>query len=261
MAQIIPLKPIFERLPAKTRTHGEVIVFVHHYGGHKYSFRRHMSWLNDLGYDVITFDLPLKEVFEIRPGKLPFDRLFKFGLRHVWAEKIETVLGSLSEKKILYSFSSPSASVLQVISARSAIDVNGWICDGGPFFDISGGIENYIREYNLHGLNRFQTLRKYYSKLISQIIQSKKYRADMISALHALPPNFSILSIRAEKDPLVSVDMIDDFFAHTPAGVRVEKLLLKNSGHLTGFRDEPEFYKTHAQQYLNEIASNISTKF
>lgn len=258
MAQIIPLTALFERLSAKTKRFAEVIVFVHHYGGHKYSFKRHIQWVNELGYDAVTFNLPLSEIYDIRLRSLPFSNDWAFGLRHVWADKIETVLGHLPEKKIIYSFSSPSAAVLSVLAKRNAIDIKAWICDGGPFIDFSRGIENYLAHKNLFLLNNLPKLRRISARLVSWAMGSDRYGLEMATALSSLPPNLPILSLRAKNDPLVSVDMIEQFFALTDSTLALTKVDLLMSGHLTGFKDEPDFYKKSVGDFLSSLRTDTS---
>lgn len=250
MAQIIPLRPLFERIAAAEKKFNEVIVFVHHYGGNKRSFRRHIEWVNELGFDAITFDLPLSQVTDVRLRALPFDKQLNFGLRYVWAQKIEQVLGAIADKKIIYSFSSPSSAALSVIAKRHAVDITALVCDGGPFVDIAGGIDNYLREFNLHNLKKYADVRRFYSKAIAWLIGVKKYDVEMAVALAELPQNFAICSIRAAKDPLVTVDMIERFFDLHKDNYALTKIDLPLSGHLTGLKDEPEIYKKLVGDFL-----------
>lgn len=255
MAQIIALNPIFERVSTPVKKFDDVIVFVHHYGGHKFSFKKHIQWVNELGYDAVTFDLPLTKIYDVRLYSLPISKSWSFGLRHVWADKIEEVLGYISEKKIIYSFSSPSASALTAIANRNAVDVTAWVCDGGPFTNFTQGIENLVSHQNPLNLNRFPQLRHTYANFLSLAAGSRHYDKDMGKALSTLPKKFPILSVRALADKLVSVDMIDQFFALSPSTLNLTKINLLNSGHLTGLKDEPDFYKKNISAFLQTTSA------
>ena len=257
MAQIIALSPIFERRPAAVKKFREVVVIVHHYGGDKHSFSRHVDWLNELGYDVITFDLPVRSLSHIARS-LPFNKNWDFGLRHVWADKIETVLGHLPEEKIIFSFSFSSAAALMAIGQRHAIDVKGWICEGGPFLQVDTGIFNLFSNEDLSPafLKRISNMKikKYFAKFAAAAIGGFGYEKNGKSQLNYLPENFPILSIRSEKDELVKPQMIDQFFNGRSQNQNFAKLELSHAGHLLGLKQEPDIYKNRVQEFLMSVS-------
>ncbi|MCB0349848.1 MAG: hypothetical protein KDD38_01615, partial [Bdellovibrionales bacterium] len=246
MAKIIALSPIFERVPARNKKYKEVAVFVHHYGGNRHSFKRHMNWLNELGFDCVTFDLPLHSLNEIK-RRLPIGKDWSIGLRHVWADKIEQVLGSLTEDKFVFSFSSTSAAALTAIERRHAIDVKAWICDGGPFADLSLGIDNLIRSQGLFKfksrLLEYSFIRTPFSKICALALGLYKYDIDSQKSLLALPKGFPVISVRGGQDHLVRGDMIDNMFLTAFNHIDLQRVILHSAGHLTGLKDEPENYK------------------
>lgn len=247
MAQVLTLHPLFERLPAKEKKFNEAVVFVHHYGGHRHSFKRHMDWVNDLGYDVITFDLPIRQISELL-HHFPVNKEWALGLRHVWADKIEEVLGGLAERKYVFSFSYSSMAALMALERRHCIDICGWICDGGPFLEAASGIENLIHIQNRFFKSAF--LRKSVAQTLSYLLGEWNYRRDATRALQSLPKGFPVLSLRSEKDELITPIMIDEFFAPAFGHIDLHRVTLHNSHHLTGFREDPDTYQSALKNFL-----------
>jgi len=260
MAQIVSIEPLFERLPAKERKFKEVIVFVHHYGGHKHSFKRHMDWVNELGFDAVTFDLPTRSLYEF--GKRPpISREWRIGLRHVWADKIEDVLAGLEDSKIMYSFSFSSMAALMAIERRHTLDVKAWACDGGPFKQILRGFENLVNEgglvQNQPRFLKYPFVRKQLVKLLGFITGLDDYDQAADQALRSLPIGFPILSARCENDSLVGPDMIDQFFMAGFGHIDFQRLTLHKAGHLLGFKDEGELYREVVGAFLRARATPV----
>ncbi len=253
MAQIITVDPLFERLPARERKYKEVVVFVHHYGGHKFSFKRHMEWVNDLGFDVITFDLPARTIKDLR-SQFPLNKEWRFGLRHLWTDKIEEVLGGLAETKILYTFSYASMAALMAMERRHTIDIKAWVCDGGPFKQILRGFENLVREgelmENQPRFFNYPLVRNQIVKLLGLSSGVSSYDADVDRALRSLPIGFPVMSVRCEKDVLVGTDMIDDFFMASFGRIDFTRFTLQKAGHLLGFKEEGELYRDTVGTFL-----------
>lgn len=260
MAQVLALSPIFERRPASIRRYKELVVFIHQYGGHKHSFIRHMDWINDLGFDVITFDLPLRQVSDMI-GQNPLNKEWKFGLRHLWADKIEEVLGSLLEEKFLFSFSYSSVAALMALERRHGIDVRGWICEGGPFINMDQGIDNLIASGELEEFNwkalQYPILRRPWVKILSLALGKHNYERDTLAALKSLPKGFPVLSIRSEKDALISPHMIDQFFAPAFNRIDFHRITLQRSPHLGGLKEETDLYKQTVSHFLEKNATQI----
>ncbi len=272
MAQIIALNSIFERSPAKHKKFREVIVFVHHYGGNKHSFSRHIEWVNELGFDAVTFDLPQKNLSQLT--RLPISKDWNVGLRHIWAEKIEEVLGSMPESKIMYSFSFPGVAVLSAIARRHAIDVKGWVAEGGPFKHLMVGIESLLKEENVEtvldertdgrlirvlnwSVKKIGFARKLLAETTGLAFGLIHYDRDVDQALKVLPTGFPILSLRGEKDALVQPYMIDDFFAAGAGHLNLQKALLPHAGHLQGFRTEGELYRQLVSAFLVDHSTRV----
>src|SRR5687768_3189924 len=110
----------------------ETIIFIHFYGGRKDNLKRHIKFVNGLGYKAVAFNLsrfqPTKYI--LNP---PFATNGRFGLRHLWADEIEQILNLVQGPKIFYCFSSSTSSAIEATARRYASDIKGLIGDCGPF--------------------------------------------------------------------------------------------------------------------------------
>jgi hypothetical protein len=243
-------------LKAEKKIYKESVVMVHHYGGNKFSFKRTMEFLNSIGLDVYTFDLPYSDVRQV--SRLPTYKK-GFGLRHKWADIISTRLEQVPGDKFVFSLSSPSAAALDAMAEREFRDIKGWVCDGGPFADLQTGMTNLVREAGLFGgkyINRLGLKNSFVPKIYSNTVGwllinlygSRNYENDMARFLKKLPKDFPIISFREGEDKLVYPQMIDQFFAL--ASVQVQPVLLEKAGHLLGFKEAPERYETFLLDYF-----------
>ncbi len=238
-----------QRWPAPDRRYQEVVVFVHHYGGNRKSMRRHIQWVNELGFDAVSFNLSFNSWKKWR--SLPLTSDLRFGLRHYWAEEVAKVLNSISEKKILYSFSSPSAGAVHALAERHCSDVKAWVCDGGPFFRIFRCFYNYLsHQAGLHNpaLKLSLTLASY------QTFPGYGYEEDMARCLKIFPRDFPVLSVRGWLDPLVPPVAIDEFFA-SQKHLDFEVLALPEGGHMDGLKNFPEEYIPRVKAFLLKQAT------
>jgi len=119
---------------AKQKKFAATIVFVHHVGGSKATVRRHQEFVGELGFDSVSFNLSFHTLATSQ--RLPFTNDFRFGVLEVWTEELHQVLTALPGKKVIYSFSMPSAAAAAAIAQRNATDILGWITDGGPFVQL-----------------------------------------------------------------------------------------------------------------------------
>jgi len=259
VAEVLALAPLFERFAARERKFAEVVVVVHHYGGNRHSFKRHIEWLNELGFDAVSFDLPYRTFSQMRQG-LPISKEWRFGLLHVWSDKIESVLGNISENKFVLSFSLPSESALEAISRRHAVDIKGWICEGGPFLQLPRAGNNLFRYQifkNKKGLLASDFIREAVVRLSGIALGVRTIAEDCRKYLLRLPKGFSVLSLRGERDILVAPNMIDDAFFQALNQIDLERVLFTKSEHLTAFRDEPEIYKKVVGNFLRFRATPL----
>lgn len=215
-----------------------------------------MDYLNEKGFDCITFDLPHSQLMDmVRP---PISKKWKLGARQIWTEKIESVISKVSGPKVIYSFSSPSSAALVALSKNTEKnEIKAWICDGGPFVRPVDGIENLVEEWGISA-NR-KKLRRAIAHSLAFLWGSLNYERELKKALKKLPAGFPILSFRAKKDHLVSPDMIDEIFKLHPTPVRA--ITLPDSGHLKGFKEDPSVYFRALEDFIDGVArSSIASK-
>ncbi|MES2856181.1 MAG: alpha/beta hydrolase [Bdellovibrionota bacterium] len=239
-----------ELTPAPHRKFKETIVFVHHFGGSKRLLKRHLEFVNELGFDAIRFSVSPNE--KLPKSLLPNKGGLKFGARHAWADQVETILNHVPGKKIIYSFSMPSNGALEAIARRKAEDVSAWVCDGGPFAQILRCTWNLLtHEQKVE--NRF--LRGIASGF-AYLFFGLRLKAELKALAREIPKDFPVLSIRGEKDPLVPVSAIVDIFEELPQ-LDLEVLILAEGVHLDGLKNDPELYKPAVERFLSRSATLI----
>lgn len=238
------------RRHSQNRKFEEVIVFIHHFGGSPINLSRHHQMASDLGFDSVSFQLRYNKLtLWQRP---PISSSNKWGIREVWEEQITEVLDSLKEPKILFSFSSPSSATLMSINRRMHIDIKGWICDGGPFFQLWKCFWNYFGpELGITS----PIVRAAYSAFAIQLLGGKnKYESECSLFLDSLPNQFPILSIRSWNDQLIPLSAIDDFFkGHDHLDLEI--LSIPDVGHLQGLSHSPKVYIPRVKNFLNKIST------
>jgi pimeloyl-ACP methyl ester carboxylesterase len=237
-------------MPASEKRFRETVVFVHHFGGSRRTVLRHLKMVNVLGFDAVRYDLvfnalKLGEPLPITPG-------LKFGACHVWIDELESILNAIPGRKIIYSFSMPSLAALGAIARRKANDISGWICDGGPFLQLLRCTYNLL-EHEYHVENPL--LRAFYSAAAYPLFGTGIELA-VRSWGSQLPDQFPVLSVRGEKDPLVPISAIEDVFAFTPQ-IELQRLSLKDGGHLDGLKKFPDVYEPTARAFLTRIGTSI----
>jgi len=229
----------------------ECVVLVPFYGGTKIQLRRHSDFLLALGFPVASFDLaafPKGQRTQLI-GNLVSSRA-EFGVKHIWADQIEAVCNAIPGQKILFGFSTPSASAIEAIVRRQAVDIAGLICDSGPTTDLLSALVNYFRfEEPLR-----VPLTRYAAALALTLGWSPAFRHEITADMEQLPSQFRILSIRGWKDKIIGTHEIDQVFEpHNQIDWR--KLSLPKAGHLNGLRDFASEYEGPVKQFLLQIAT------
>lgn len=236
-------------LLAPTKRFRETIVFVHHFGGSQRTVLRHIKLANTLGFDAVRFNLQFNE---LKLGQaLPITSNLNFGASFVWRDQIEAILNAIPGRKILYSFSMPSLGALGAISHRKASDINGWVCDGGPFLQLLRCTWNLLtHESKIENLLQ----RAIYSGLAYFLFGGVEVAVP--GWMQSLPAKFPVLSIRGEKDPLVPVSAIDDVLKMGPQ-IDLEKLSLPDGAHLDGLKRFPALYEAPVRAFLTRIGTPV----
>jgi len=227
----------------------ETVLLVPFYGARKPSLKRHVEFLNELGYDVLIFDL-YKDTRSLKVKLLSSNELM--GVKHIWADQVEAMLNSIPGKKIVFAFSNPSASAIEAIAKRNATDIAGLVCDSGPSGDLLTSMVNYFtHEEPIH----FFPL-KWAAAAAMTFLWSPNFIQAIHSDLSQLPEGFKVLSIRGWKDKLIPAHFIDQVF-EPHLNLDWQKLSLPQSGHLNGLRDFREEYELPVRQFLESISTSL----
>lgn len=238
---------------AHNRKHQELIFFVHFYEGSKRKLLRHIRFVNQLGFDAFAFNLS-GDFRDLEKFKLPITPNKKFGLKHSYAYQVQTLLELIPGKKIVYSFSNPSASAIEAIRAINFKDIQGLICDSGP----SG-------HFNRSGFNLFSTeLRdrvnfKFFLMLpLISLSWSPFMHWDVRGDLKKFPQGFPIFTIEGGKDNIIPPHHIEAIFQGLH-NLHWEKVLINEAQHLTGLRDCKAEYEPPVADFLQRIGTNLET--
>ncbi|WP_347358801.1 alpha/beta hydrolase [Bdellovibrio sp.] len=237
---------------AREKKFEEVIFFVHFFEGSKKQLLRHIKLVNSWGFDAFAFQLQ-GDHKNLRSLKLPISAKGGFGLKHVYADQIESLLNLIPGKKIIFSFSNPSASAIEAMARRNCSDTVALVCDSGPSGRFLPSAYNlYTHEYKIRPL----PLRLALTPVLS-LSWSPFLHKDLHKDLATFPAGFRILSIRGWKDLLIPPEHIDDVFEpHTQ--LDWSKLSLPEAGHLTGLRDFKAEYAPTLEKFLKRVAQPCS---
>lgn len=236
---------------AKDKKFQETIFFVHFFLGEKRNLLRHIRMVNELGFDAFVFQLQgtPSDFFKVR---LPITAKRAFGLKHAFADQIETLLNLVPGKKIIFSFSNPSASAIEAMARRHCSDIKALICDSGPTARfIPSAAALYKQELKSHPFPFRMALTP-----VLSIGWSPYFHKDMAKDLATFPQGFKILSIRGWKDPLIPPDHIDEVFEPHP-NLNWTRLSLPEAGHLTGLRDFRSDYLPGVSRFLEGVATPL----
>lgn len=226
-----------------------LIFFVHFFKGHKKALKRHIKFVNELGYDAYAFNLK-DDVSQ--HYMLPYSHISKkFGLKHALADQIEEHLDLLKNynQKIMFAFSNVSACAFEVMARRPDIYFNGLICDSGPTLHF---LDSAYKLYKHAEPIKFLPARLLATPFLSYG-WSPHLHKDIHSDLKKLPQNFHVLSIRGWKDLLITPKGIDEVFAPC-TNLIWQKLSLPEAAHLTGLRDFPNDYKPAVEEFLKSLS-------
>lgn len=220
-----------------------LVFFIHFYGGHQKVLKRHINLVNGLGYDAFCFNMPNFKQIE---GSLWING--EYGMKHLYADMIRFYLTQISGPKIIFSFSNPSASAIEIMSEYfkrgDGANITGFICDSGPSLA-------FIRSaWNLGVIVQKQP----WLFTLFSFSWSWKFHLDLPSQLSYFPKDFPILSIRGEKDSVIPPWHIEKVFANSHLS-NLQVLSLPEAGHLDGLKNFPEIYQEKITSWLKHIES------
>lgn len=223
------------------------LVFVPFYGAQRSSLRRHIEWVNELGYHAVIFDLK-KESRSLNLSESYFSLQAGFGMKHVWADQIERVLNAVPGPKVIYAFSNPSASAMEAIVRRHGADICGLICDSGPSGEMVQSMINYFKHIENISI---PPLRWAVAAAVARLWSPQLSKATH-AELAKFPEHVEILSIRGWKDQIITTSQIDKVFEPHP-NLRWRKLSLPTAAHVNGLKDFPDDYKPGVENFLQLV--------
>jgi pimeloyl-ACP methyl ester carboxylesterase len=203
------------------------------WGNHRTTWR-HYRYLNDKGFDCVSFNLLLGST----PKKFswhPDLRYFYKGVFYLWTRQIRSVLDHVEGEKIVYGFSGPSLSAFWACHNRG--DILKVVCDGGPFHHVYGNTRNFFR----YVVGIKQPWLNKLAAFVGAAIWGYRPLDKLHKVLRSWSPAIPILSIRGVQDEIVAINSIRQVFE--PHGnLQVSTLELEAGRHLNGMRDFPEPY-------------------
>ncbi len=238
-------------IKATERKSDKLIFFVHFFQGHKKALKRHVEFVNELGYDAYIFNLKDRAK---QHSYIPYSTVSKkFGMKHALADQIEHHLDLLSDynEKIMFAFSNVAGCAMETMARRfknHPHEIQAMICDSGP------GAKFIYSSYKL--LQEQFGMKSLPLRIISTPVialgWSKELHKDLHEHLKQFPENFPLLSIRGWRDKMISPSHIDDVF-EPHQNINWKKLSLPEAGHLNGLRDFPSEYKPALADFLQSI--------
>ena len=236
---------------SRTKRFEELIFFVHFYEGSKRQILRHIKMVNELGFDAFAFNLK-GDLNELKKLNLPVSPTGKFGLKHAYADQIEKLLNEIDGKKIMYTFSNPSAAAIESMARRQCSDTVAMICDSGPTARfMPSAFQLFEHEYKVESKIARLALTPVLSLLWSPYLHK-----DIQDDLATFPKGFRILSIRGWKDKTIPPIHIDEVFEGHKQ-LHWQKLSLPEAEHLTGLRDYKDDYIPSVKKFLQSVATPI----
>ena len=235
-----------ELFPAQHKKYQELVFFVPFFDGQKKQLKRHISYVNKLGFDAFTFRL---WDFKQSPIRSLFSSSGPVGVRNIIADQIEGLLNEFSQNKIIFSFSNPSAAAIEACAKRKCHDIKAMICDSGPSANLT---RSTIQLYSLDKFPNHKILATMTGVFLASLWNPQRHH-DLQFYLDQLPKDFPILSIRGWKDPLISPREIDDVFEKS-GQINWQKLSLMEAGHLNGLKDFPDEYTPIVSRFLERHA-------
>ncbi len=234
-------------IPAHKKKYNETIVFVPFYRGNRLILQRHIEMVKELGFNSLYFDL--KSDLE-GLGDLPISSNLKWGIKHIWADQVESILNACQGPKIIYTFSYPASAAIEAIARRHANDIKALICDSGPSAQLYKPVYNLFK-YEIP--TPFTPLR-FLRSAVSSFMLSPFWSEELKKDLSSFPPNFPVLSIRGWRDKIISPEWIDQVFEpHNQ--LAWQRLSLPKADHLNGLKDFREDYVAGVKQFL--LALNL----
>ena len=235
----------------KEKKFEEIIVFVHWYGGHKKQLRRHIQFVNQLGFRALAFNL-FPQPFKGSYAFLKNPKTYFTTLLSRWSRQTLEVLSDVQkEKKILFGFSFGCNVITQIFSKIP--NTTAVIFDGGPFSSV---LENSWRYLSYQESIKNPLLRGLAVILWILFCGFFLLRLQVHSSLKKWPVGLPVLSFRAIEDLLVPPATIDKILKpHSQLDTTVA--LIPEVQHLQGMKVQPDFYKKALEKFLIKYGTII----
>lgn len=240
-----------ELIKATERKSDKLVFFVHFFQGHKKALKRHVEFVNELGYDAYIFNLKDKPK---QHSYVPYSTVSKkFGMKHALADQIEHHLDLLSDynEKIMFAFSNVAGCAIETMARRfknHPNEIKAMICDSGPGAKI---IQASYKLLDVQMGMKSLPLRMLTTPLFV-LGWSKDLHKDLHPDLEKFPEKFPLLSIRGWRDKMITPSSIDELF-EPHQNLNWKKLSLPEAGHLNGLRDFPSEYKPAVSEFLQSL--------
>ena len=243
----------FKKYPASEKKFAEAILFVHFFDGSPLLIKRHIDFVNSLGFDAyayqVAFHLTKRGLKDLIPGRM------RLGFKSLWTKDVMAALDQIQGKKIIYAFSNPASSAIEAMAKHfknGKNDVVAMVCDSGPFVDM------LKCSYNLgkHYYDLKNPLVNLPASVAMSLLLSPFHEKYLHSDLNTFPEDYPILSVRGWKDELVPVKSIEKVFA-PHSQLDLQSLVLPEAGHLNGLKDFADKYKPAVSGFLQSHATPI----
>jgi pimeloyl-ACP methyl ester carboxylesterase len=234
---------------AKARTiNSPIIVILHNFAGTEDNFSKHVELLNDLGYDVVTFDLSWHK----HGGR----KIFAGFIRQAWSKEVTDAYHEIIKVRpiIPFSFSGPSFCAIDAVAAiieNHPDKIKAMIFDSGPFENYHQCIKNMLSLYY-----------KIKSKFIVNTLATGLFLAwDPITSkttsrkfqkIFSTKPSLPILSLQGAQDLVIPMKYIQDLFSSAHPQ-NFKQVIFDKGSHLTSLKEEPEKYKQTLQKFLFDL--------
>ena len=245
-----PLPYDGEMFHPKKKRFKEIIVFTHHYGGHKNQMKRHIQFVNDLGFSAYAFNL-FPQPFTHSLALLKHSEVYFSNLSQIWGRQISDTLCLIPGRKIIFSFSFSCNTVIQTAPRLS--NLQAVIFDGGPFCHFFKNSWLYLsyREVIKNPFLRAATVVPWNIFFDFFFLKFK-----IKKVLKNWPVNLPILSFQAEEDKLCPPSSINTVLApHTQ--LNITHALVPKAGHLQGLKLQPELYKKTLKNFLVQKCQSL----
>lgn len=235
----------FKLYPAPEKKYKERVLMVHFFGGNQKLLKRHISLLNEIGFDVYAFDLTYRK--NTVYTKIPKIRNRGFEVQKIWNNEVQDVLSYVPGPVIFFSFSGPAACSIHAAVNDNKNKVVGFVSDSGPFTHL-------LRcNYNLAKVQF--GLKKNWQRFLATALLSPlwnwNHTEDLLADLSKVPVNTPYLSIQPVKDDVVPVEVMADVFKRSKHSLKLSVAKFEDSGHLNALKLQPEKYNLKLRNWFS----------